>query len=363
MSFLKKHIEQSLVILEKYQGKIPFHLYLKDVFKQNKNWGSKDRKNYRSICYKYFRNYFILKDLSKEKVIENLFEQLSFENEKTSNTNAFNHFEGHISEHISIEKLNHDFSIEPNIYFRSLIEFEKHIENDFKNLGISFKKNDTIQGIFELSAKTNLENYINQGKGYVQDLSCQLAIEELSLHHHFKRVWDCCSGAGGKAIDIMIKEPKCQLFCSDKRKQILQNLKIRFQMLGLTLPNIQEIDLLNDIPLLNDGFYNQKLIIADVPCTGSGTWRRNPENIVYFDNSNIHKYANIQLSILENLDPFIGQQGEIFYMTCSVFKAENEDNIKRFLNRYNYEIVFEKYFGGYSMNADFIYGCLLRKTI
>ncbi len=361
MSFLKKHIEQSLNIIEKYQGSVPFHLYLKDIFKQNKNWGSKDRKNYRAICYKYFRNYYVLQNLSQEKVVEFLLNQFNSDTETAYNTHAFDSFEGQMSAEISLEKLNNDFSVEPTIYFRSLPKYIQFIENELKKQGVPYKKHDTIEGIFELSSKTNLESYIKEGKGYIQDLSCQLAIEELSKYHQFNRVWDCCSGAGGKAIDIMLKEPNCDLFCSDIRKQILQNLKIRFESLGLKVPNMQVIDLLNDLQQLNDGFLNQKLIIADVPCTGSGTWRRNPENIAYFQHNSILKFANIQFSILKNLDSFVAKSGEIFYMTCSIFKAENEDNIQKFMKDHSYEIVFQKYFGGYSNHADFIFGCLLRK--
>jgi hypothetical protein len=50
LTFLKKQIDQALLIVAKYQGNLPFHLYIKEIFRNNKNWGSKDRKNYRNIC-------------------------------------------------------------------------------------------------------------------------------------------------------------------------------------------------------------------------------------------------------------------------------------------------------------------------
>jgi len=359
LNFLRKQIEQGLSIVERYQGNIPFHLYLKEIFRQNKNWGSKDRKNYRNICYTYFRHFQLIKTSSLADKIDYLERQLT--QPIIKNTLAFSSFEGHISEKLEINHLNYDFSKEPDVYFRALPKHEESIEKNILEQGKKCEKNQTIPGIFKLSAKTNLDEYIQSGKGYIQDLSCQLAISKLSQHVEMKRVWDCCSGAGGKAIDITLINPRIQLFCSDKRKQILINLKARFQLLGLPVPDTQEIDLLTDLNQLNDGYKNQSLIVADVPCTGSGTWRRNPENLVYFNRDLIQNYSSLQAQILKNIDKFVKNNGYIFYMTCSIFKSENEQNIEKFLNHHQYEIVFQEYFGGYELDADTIFGCLLKK--
>ena len=361
MSFLTRQIEQSLAIIEKYQGNTPFHLYLKDIFKQNKNWGSKDRKNYRAICYTYFRFFQLLKGKFKEEIVAFLYDRISNSPTEEVDTKAYYFLEGHLSNEISLQNINKDFSIEPEIYFRALPKYIDQIEKDFHKQGIDCEKNQTVDGVFRISAKINLETYLAQGKGYIQDLSCQLAILELSQNTALNRVWDCCSGAGGKSVDMVLLNPKIRLYCSDKRKQILFNLKNRFETLGLPIPSMQEIDLLNDMDKLNDGFLNQPMVVADVPCTGSGTWRRNPENVVYFKEESIKKYALIQNQILENLNPLIAPNGSIFYMTCSVFKEENEENIDKFLRKHAYEIVFQKYFGGYEHRADTIFGCLIRK--
>lgn len=359
MNFLRKQIDQGLSIVEKYQGNIPFHLYLKEIFRQNKNWGSKDRKNYRNICYTYFRHYQLIKTLIRDEKIDYLEKQLT--HHTTKDTLAFSFFEGQISDKLNINRLNEDFGKEPDVYFRALPQFEESVEKTIKEQGNNCEKIQTIPGIFKLSAKINLEEFISKGQGYVQDLSCQLAILKLSQHVELKRIWDCCSGAGGKAIDMTLINPKIQLFCSDKRKQILINLKTRFQSLGLNIPNTQEIDLLTDLNQLNDGFYNQSLVVADVPCTGSGTWRRNPENLVHFKHESIQNYASLQAQILKNIESFVKPQGYIFYMTCSIFKSENEQNIEKFLKNHPYEIVFQDYFGGYELESDTIFGCLLRK--
>lgn len=360
MNFLRKQIEQGLSIVEKYQGNIPFHLYLKEIFRQNKNWGSKDRKNYRNICYTYFRHFQLIKNLSKTDTINYIENQIN--GSEVLDTHAFSFFEGQISDKLILSRLNEDFGKEPDVYFRALPKFENFIENYLIEQGTKYEKNQTISGIFKLSAKTNLDEFIQTGKGYIQDLSCQLAILKLSQHVEMKRVWDCCSGAGGKAIDMSLINPQIQLFCSDKRKQILINLRARFQSLGLTMPNTQEIDLINDLDQLNDGFFNQLLIVADVPCTGSGTWRRNPENLVYFNQELIQTYSSLQAQILNKIEKFVKNNGYIFYMTCSIFKSENENNIEKFVKKHPYKIVFQEYFGGYELEADTIFGCLLQKN-
>lgn len=361
MTFLKRQIDQALLIIGQYQGKLPFHLYIKEIFRNHKNWGSKDRKNYRSICYTYFRNYQILNKLTKEDQIEWLFNKLVNPENTTSNTEAYSHLEGHISEKINITSLNEDFSTEPNIFFRTLPKYEQVFVKDMFNSGIEPSKVETVSGVYALPTKIDIESHLAKGHGYIQDLACQLAIQELSKFSNLNSVWDCCSGAGGKSIDIALKHPTSRIFCSDKRGSILQNLKIRFKTLGLKIPDTQEIDLLQDLDQLNDGFLNQKLIIADVPCTGSGTWRRNPENIVYFEESNIEKYAKLQFQIVSGLDRFVSKEGLLYYMTCSVFREENESNVIKFSKKFGYEIVFEKYFGGTNFQSDTIYGCLLKK--
>ncbi len=361
MTFLKKQIDQALLIVAKYQGNLPFHLYIKEIFRNNKNWGSKDRKNYRNICYTYFRNYQILKDLNPDEKSQWIFENLSITENKTFNTQAYSFLEGHISQQIDIDLLNIDFAQEPDIFFRTLPKYETIFLKDLENREIEIKKIDDVSGVYSLPSKIDIESHISRGHGYIQDLACQLAIQELSKHSNLNSVWDCCSGAGGKSLDIALKHPTSRIFCSDKRGSILQNLKLRFKTLGLKIPDCQEIDLLKDLDDLNDGFLNQKLVIADLPCTGSGTWRRNPENIVYFNEANIQTYANLQYQIISGLDRFISKDGLLYYMTCSIFKSENETNVLKFIQPYGYEIVFEKYFGGTHHGSDTIYGCLLRK--
>jgi len=360
LKFLHVQISNALNIVSQYQGVEPFHLYLKGIFKQNKNWGSKDRKNYRNICYTYWRYFDVLETLQLESKQQFLFDIISGEIQSSQiQCKAYDKLATYISGEINQYELNHSFLHEAPVFFRVLDSFEKQFIKEIEALNI--KTELVLNKVYKFQAQVDLTHFIENGYGYIQDLSSQLAMETLSENAPLDLVWDCCSGAGGKSIDLMIKSPNTKLFCSDMRQSILENLKLRFKTLGLKMPQTQEIDLLKDLTGLNNGFYNQKLIIADAPCTGSGTWRRNPENLAFFTPEKITTYSSIQQSILNRLNDFVMQNGYIFYMTCSVFSQENEINSKSFAVKNKYNIVFESYFGGSEIDSDIIYGCLMQK--
>jgi 16S rRNA (cytosine967-C5)-methyltransferase len=104
------------------------------------------------------------------------------------------------------------------------------------------------------------------------------------------------------------------------------------------------------------------VILADVPCSGSGTWRRNPENLHYFDPQTIDAFANKQLSIVENVLPCLAIGGYLVYLTCSIFSAENENNVQRILDSNpNLQKVSEEFCGGIELQGDFIYRCVIQR--
>ena len=72
-------------------------------------------------------------------------------------------------------------------------------------------------------------------------------------------------------------------------------------------------------------------VILDVPCSGSGTWRRNPENRWRLRQESLGEYINIQRSLMKEAWDAVKIGGRVAYMTCSVFKDENESQIEWFL--------------------------------
>ena len=108
---------------------------------------------------------------------------------------------------------------------------------------------------------------------------------------------------------------------------------------------------------------NYDLIIADVPCTGSGTWGRTPEQLFYFDDKKIDEYASIQKKIVSNAIRHLNRDGYLLYITCSVFKKENEENARYLQEKFNLELVRQETLKGYDKKADTLFAALLKYSL
>jgi 16S rRNA (cytosine967-C5)-methyltransferase len=205
----------------------------------------------------------------------------------------------------------------------------------------------------------------------VQDYSSQHISEFLPVRRGpSDRVWDCCAGSGGKSIMAFDLHPGISLFVSDVRESILANLKKRFACAGIKKYKSFITDLshspLTDQPSPYD------FIIADVPCTGSGTWGRTPEQLYYFDKFKIDEYAAMQKKIVSNAVPLLQPGGYLLYITCSVFKKENEEIILFLKEKFpvrpghpggHLQLVKMELLKGYQMKADTIFAALLKRPL
>ncbi len=190
----------------------------------------------------------------------------------------------------------------------------------------------------------------------VQDISSQKICSKFENTDNLK-VWDCCSGAGGKSLFIAENFKKSKLYASDIRETILDNLKLRFKTNRLTVPKIALVDL-NKKPekinfggeIIGRGFFD--VIVADVPCSGSGTWARDPENFTYFDANKIDELAIRQLNIVKATLRFLKPGGTLYYVTCSVFSKENHAIIDTLETLGLVKIISTEMIYGYPNEAD-----------
>lgn len=358
MKYLDVQIKNALELIQGYNPVEPFHIYLKNQFRINKNWGGRDRKNYRTICYTYWRNFEVLKSLTLQDQVTWLRNRISNDNEVYNQIKPFFKLSTHLSNEINQADLNEDFLREPPVFFAVLNHKISHFNKWIAEFNAPFEIIEPF--IYKFPAGTNLDILIDSGVGYIQDLSCQLAMQFLKKNLvNPSIIWDCCCGAGGKAIDLRLIYPNAKLYCSDKRHGILQNLNERFDKLELPRPITKQIDLLKleqcDFP------QNHNLIVADLPCTGSGTWRRNPENLAFFNEESMEVFTSLQKSILINLTERLLKGQYFYFMTCSIFEKENEVNRDFLLNSNKFKLIENVYFGGPKYHSDFIYGCLLEK--
>ena len=145
-------------------------------------------------------------------------------------------------------------------------------------------------------------------------------------------------------------EPSINLFCTDARETILKNLEQRFKKAGVSNYATKVLDLVSDLkPRMKKSFDG---IVADVPCSGSGTWSRTPEWLSYFESKHIEKFKVIQRQIVSNVINFLPENKPFVYITCSVFKEENEGNTAWMTDNLPLRLQTQSYLEGSSKGAD-----------
>src|SRR5690606_28673070 len=169
------------------------------------------------------------------------------------------------------------------------------------------------------------------------------------------KVWDCCAASGGKSILAKDILSDIELTVSDLRPSIISNLRRRFEEAGIKRYKSFVTDATKARP---DHLFD--LIIADVPCSGSGTWARTPEQLLFYSEDKIGDYAALQRAILSNVIKYLKPGGYLLYITCSVFRQENEDQV-HYLQEQGVQAIQQQVFKGYEIKADTMFGALLRK--
>ncbi|HVS95205.1 MAG TPA: hypothetical protein VHE54_01930, partial [Puia sp.] len=137
--------------------------------------------------------------------------------------------------------------------------------------------------------------------------------------------WDTCAASGGKSILAHDLYPGMSLTVSDIRESILHNLRVRFRAAGIEKYQAFRIDLAVQPPPKQSA--GADLVLADVPCTGSGTWSRTPEQLYFFRPEKILQYSQLQKKIIRNIVQHLAADASLVYSTCSVFKKENEEMV------------------------------------
>jgi 16S rRNA (cytosine967-C5)-methyltransferase len=191
----------------------------------------------------------------------------------------------------------------------------------------------------------------------VQDYNSQKVLDVLKKEDLFNEpvisVWDCCAASGGKSIlayDIL--EGNIQLTVSDIRESILSNLKKRFAAAGIKHYQSFVSDLSSADSKLPTGQAGCQLIICDAPCTGSGTWSRTPEQLFFFKEKMIAAYAVKQQQIVSNIIPQLKEGGIFIYITCSVFKKENEEMVNFIKEKFHLKLLQMELLKGFDKKAD-----------
>ncbi len=208
----------------------------------------------------------------------------------------------------------------------------ENVQNELSDLDI---ETETIPGIpyaLQLKERANVFTTDAFQKGYyeVQDASSQRVAAILNPQPG-ERVVDACAGAGGKTLHIAaLMDNKGQLISMDIYDKKLQELKRRARRSGAFNIETRLIDSTKVIKKLHE---KADKVLIDVPCSGIGVLKRNPDSKWKLQPEFLDKIKNTQREILDSYSKMVRPGGNLVYATCSILPSENEMQVSAFLGR------------------------------
>ncbi len=141
-----------------------------------------------------------------------------------------------------------------------------------------------------------------------------------------EEILDYCAGAGGKSLALAHKmKGKGQIFLYDLRLKALQSAKERLRRCG-----VQNAQIIKDTKNLKRLKNRMNWVLLDVPCSGSGTWRRKPDQRWRYSDEMLERIVLEQRTIFEEALKYVSPNGKIVYATCSIFPEENDLQVEYF---------------------------------
>jgi 16S rRNA (cytosine967-C5)-methyltransferase len=172
-----------------------------------------------------------------------------------------------------------------------------------------------------------VEPAFQKGWFEIQDEGSQI-VADLAIAGGGTQVLDFCAGAGGKTLALSAEMGNHgQIFAHDAEKGRLAPIFDRIRRAGSR--NVQAIQP-SSLPPLEAAM---DLVLVDAPCTGSGTWRRRPDSKWRLTDRQLDQRRAEQAAILDDAKLYVKPGGRLAYITCSIFREENADQVSAFLAR------------------------------
>ncbi len=380
-------INRVKTLIENYSFNEPFANYLKAHFRRHPEMGARDRRDTREWTFNYFRlgkalpeisfekklavagylcsktintiNGYLIKtysDLDINKIENSVEEKLKHVTDTYSTFNIDDVFQMQSQLSPSLDKKKWCLALinKPRVWIRIRKKFKENVLKELNDLEIPFK-DDVDPLTISFNPSVSLEKTISFQKGYfeIQDKSSQQTKNYFNPHPG-EKWWDACAGSGGKSLLLIEQSNDVKIFATDTRAKILENYSARLLKTGFKNFKTEVTDFSN--PSMR--FIEQKFngIIADVPCSGSGTWSRSPEWLQKNISNNIDEYfVPLQRKIIASVLPSLLPGFPLIYITCSVFKKENEENIQFFIDQLGLKLEKSTYLDGSGDQADTLF--------
>lgn len=330
MKFREHHLN---ILLERIRSeKTPIDVLLRHYFRLNKALGSKDRAWISETLYHYIRwkNVYEelklpptapLPDLSNaplhlqlgapKKLLDLLV--TAYGKEKASEICKTNQTRAPVTIRANLLKISRDELVQ-----KLSSQYEVSPTTNSKE-GINFASKVNFAALPEFQ----------EGLFEVQDEASQLGA---ALVHPLpkQQILDYCAGAGGKSLAIAPHmKLSGQLYLHDIRPQALVEAKKRCSR--ASIQNVQ----FNLPPKKN----SMDWVVVDAPCSGTGTYRRNPDLKWKFESIDLPSLVQEQRTIFEEAYHYRKPGGVMVYMTCSILPEENESQVKHFQEKYRLQVI------------------------
>ena len=341
-NFQKRHL---LVLLCSFDfGPIPLDLCCYRYFKNNRSLGANDKRTIRACAYGIIKHLLLIDSLQNVKTSwENrveaylsidIKEQIKKRKDLDPNLLTslplwlFKVLSKAYGEKKAIE-IGHCFCQKAPIYLRV-----NTLKSSRQQIMCLLKKDLDIQCVENLEdaikvlspVKFNTYQEYQNVHFEIQDASCQKVVESLKMKGN-ERILDFCAGAGGKSLHLCAKlKNKGQVNLFDIRVGILQNAKKRLKKAGAFNTTIYTCK--KDLKKLKN---KMDIVLADVPCSGSGTLRRTPEQKYKISEAIVKNLILAQREIVKEAMTYLKPSGRLIYSTCSILPQENEEQIDFFI--------------------------------
>jgi 16S rRNA (cytosine967-C5)-methyltransferase len=171
--------------------------------------------------------------------------------------------------------------------------------------------------------------FLKEGLYIIQDEASQL-ITSVVDPKPGERILDACSAPGGKTSHMaQAMKNRGEIYALDVSKGKLDRIEEMCQRLGIKIVKRGKGNAAASLPVPDGTVFDR--VLADVPCSGFGTLRKNPDLKWKRGEKDIKRLSELQLSILGNLSGYVKDGGVLVYSTCTIFHEENEDVVEGFL--------------------------------
>jgi 16S rRNA (cytosine967-C5)-methyltransferase len=222
---------------------------------------------------------------------------------------------------------------------------------------------DDLPDAIVLHKRINLfaTRFIKDGLLEVQDAASQLVADFLEVEPGM-RVIDACAGAGGKSLHIAaLMQNKGRLISMDIEEFKLEELKKRARRAGVGNIETRVIESSKTIKRLQE---TADRLLLDVPCSGLGVLRRNPDAKWKMGLDFIINIRKKQLEILQNYSIMLKPGGKMVYATCSILPSEDEEQVQTFLAANpNFELERQERISVAETGFDGFYMALISKKV